>query len=165
MNNDELKKKIMETLKNTVINYDCGHAIRAKNFYTERVFERFTDALIEAGIGDVKEVNCELTRIEVLKRERFAEEHGFTPDCTPYYIAEQYKHHAEVAERALDKATELAYEYRTEADTLSCSSCPMFEEIFPKCSERGLYVECSKRWKETLIEQAEKELSEEGKDE
>lgn len=99
MNNDELKKKIMETLKNTVINYDCGHAIRAKNFYAERVFERFTDALIEAGIGDVKEVNCELTRIEVLKRERFAEEHGFTPDCTPYYIAEQYKHRAEVAER------------------------------------------------------------------
>ena len=45
----------METLKNTVINYDCGHAIRAKNFYAERVFERFTDALIAAGIGDVKE--------------------------------------------------------------------------------------------------------------
>lgn len=143
MNNDELKKKIMETLKNTVINYDCGHAIRAKNFYTERVFERFTDALIEAGIGDVKEVNCELTRIEVLKRERFAEEHGFTPDCTPYYIAEQYKHHAEVAERALDKACECI------ANTFN----PYWKRDFFKQS----YV---KEYKT----QAEKELSEEGKD-
>lgn len=53
MNNEELKKKIVEALKNTVIGYDCGHAIIAKNFYAERVFERFTDALIAAGIGDV----------------------------------------------------------------------------------------------------------------
>jgi len=75
------------------------------------------------------------------------------------------EHRAEVAER-LDKATELAYEYRTEADTLSCSSCPMFDYgIFDRCKDRGLYEECSKRWKEALIEQAEKELSEERKDE
>lgn len=72
-------------------------------------------------------------------------------------------HRAEVAERALDKAVELAYEYRTEADTLSCSSCPMGDELFPKCKDRGLYKECSKRWKEQLIEQTEKELAEEAK--
>lgn len=163
MNNDELKKKIVDILSDNI--RWVPYYFISRGIVYEDDLKNIADALIEAGIGDVKEVNCELTRIEVLKRERFAEEHGFTPDCTPYYIAEQYKHHAEVAERALDKATELAYEYRTEADTLSCSSCPMFEEIFPKCSERGLYVECSKRWKETLIEQAEKELSEEGKDE
>ncbi len=161
MNNDELKKKIVGVLSDN-IRWIPFYFIN-RGFVYDDDLKNIADALIEAGIGDVKEVNCELTRIEVLKRERFAEEHGFTPDCTPYYIAEQYKHRAEVAERALDKATELAYEYRTEADTLSCSSCPMFEEIFPKCSERGLYVECSKRWKETLIEQAEKDLSEEGK--
>lgn len=63
MNNDELKKKIVEALKNTVIGYDCGHAIIAKNFYAERVFERFTDALIDAGIGDVKEAETENTAL------------------------------------------------------------------------------------------------------
>ena len=72
----------------------------------------------------------------------------------------EYKHHAEVSEMALDKATELAYEYRIEADTLSCSSCPMFH-IFDSCKERGLYKDCAKRWKEELLKQAEKELQEE----
>ena len=75
----------------------------------------------------------------------------------------EWKHRAEVAERALDKATELAYEYRIEADTLSCSSCPMLH-IFDSCKERGLYKNCSKRWKEELLKQAEKELPEERKD-
>lgn len=74
------------------------------------------------------------------------------------------EHRAKLAEKALDKAVELAYEYRTEADTLSCSSCPMGDELFPKCKDRGLYKECSKRWKEQLIEQAERELAEEGKE-
>ena len=75
----------------------------------------------------------------------------------------EWKHRAEVAERAFDKATDLAYEYRTEADSLSCSSCPMLH-IFDSCKERGLYKNCSKRWKEELLRQAEKELQEERKD-
>ena len=54
MTNDEVKKKIIETLKNTVVNYDCGHAIIAGYFYMEKVFVAFADALIAAGIGDVK---------------------------------------------------------------------------------------------------------------
>ena len=74
------------------------------------------------------------------------------------------KHRAARAERALDKATELAYTYRTQDDTLSCSSCP-FDSIFDRCKERGLYEDCSKRWKEELLQQAEKELAEEMKDE
>ena len=69
------------------------------------------------------------------------------------------EHRAEVAERALDKAVELAYTYRTQDDTLSCSSCP-FDSIFDRCKERGLYEDCSKRWKEELLQQAEKELAE-----
>ena len=64
------------------------------------------------------------------------------------------------AERALDKAVELAYKLRTEADTLSCSSCPMFH-IFDSCKDRGLYKDCAKRWKEELIKQSKKELAEE----
>lgn len=75
----------------------------------------------------------------------------------------EWKHRAEVAEIALDKAVELAYEFRTEADTLSCSSCPMFH-IFDSCKERGLYEDCSKRWKEELLQQSEKELQEEKND-
>lgn len=96
-------------------------------------------------------------------------------NCTEYAIADalivagigdvsEWKHRAEVAERALDKATELAYTYRTQDDTLSCSSCP-FDSIFDRCKERGLYEDCSKRWKEELLQQAEKELQEERKDE
>lgn len=74
--------------------------------------------------------------------------------------AEVAERNEKIKERALDKATELAYEYRTEADTLSCSSCPMFH-IFDSCKERGLYVECSKHWKEEILRQAEREIEEE----
>lgn len=102
MNNDELKKKIVGIVSNILL----SKIMKGKYILKDGDIERIADALIAAGIGDVKEVNRELTRIEVLKRERFAEEHGFTPDCTPYYIAEQYKHRAGVAERALEKACE-----------------------------------------------------------
>ena len=50
MTNDEIKKKIIETLKSTVLGYDCGHAIIAGYFYMEKVFVKFTDALIAAGL-------------------------------------------------------------------------------------------------------------------
>lgn len=68
----------------------------------------------------------------------------------------EWKYRVEFTEKALDMATELAYEYRTEADTLSCSSCPMFH-IFDSCKERGLYRDCAKRWKEELLRQAKEE--------
>lgn len=147
MNNDELKKKIADIIYHTGCTGACCECDYLKHSDADTYCKAMlkASALIAAGIGDVKEAER--------KSFVFKNELAFTI------------HRAEVAERALDKATELAYEYRTEADTLSCSSCPMFEEIFPKCSERGLYVECSKRWKETLIEQAEKELSAELKGE
>nr|DAW51393.1 MAG TPA: hypothetical protein [Caudoviricetes sp.] len=158
MNNDELKKKIVEIILQGV------HAEPLDNSMAIEI----ADALIEAGIGDVKEAERKSFVFKnelafTIHRARAAELVAEAAAEAGFLKYEEMKHRAEVAERALDKATELAYEYRTEADTLSCSSCPMFEEIFPKCSERGLYVECSKRWKETLIEQAEKDLSEEGK--
>lgn len=74
--------------------------------------------------------------------------------------AEAAERNEKIKDRALDKATELAYEYRTEADTLSCSSCPMFH-IFDSCKERGLYKDCSRRWKEEILRQAEREIEEE----
>lgn len=100
MNNDELKKKIADIIYHTGCTGACCECDYSKYSDTDTYCNAMlkASALIEAGIGDVKEVNCELTRIEVLKRERFAEEHGFTPDCTPYYIAEQYKLRAEAEE-------------------------------------------------------------------
>lgn len=37
-------------------------------------------------------------RAEIQNQEKFAKDHGFTPDCTPYYIAEQYRLRAEAEE-------------------------------------------------------------------
>lgn len=102
---------------------------------------------IESGeLGDVKELKQELKAQEL------------AANAYRIWFAEQ-KYWREVAERALDKATELAYTYRTQDDTLSCSSCP-FDSIFDRCKERGLYEDCSKRWKEELLQQAEKRLAE-----
>lgn len=158
MNNDELKKKIADIIYHTGCTGACCECDYSKHSDADTYCKAMlkASALIEAGIGDVKEAEC---------RARAAELVAKTAAETGILKYEEMKHRAEVAERALEKATELAYEYRTEADTLSCSSCPMFEEIFPKCSERGLYVDCSKRWKEEIMQQAEKELLEEGKDE
>lgn len=47
------RDKIINTLKNTIINYNCGHAVIAGTHYTDNVFNKFADALIAAGIGDV----------------------------------------------------------------------------------------------------------------
>lgn len=70
------KDKIINTLKNTIINYDCGHAVIAGMHYTDKVFNVFADALITAGYGDVTE----------------------------------YKHRAEVAERAFDDIMTVFYD-------------------------------------------------------
>ncbi len=66
-----------------------------------------------------------------------------------------------VLELALSKATELAYEWRSQVDTLSCSFCPLFDYgIFDNCkdSEEGLYHDCANRWKQELIRRAQEEL-------
>lgn len=142
MTNDELKKKIVEIL--------CKVWLEPVPCTAERKFERIADALIAAGIVDksdyasMKETAVRY-KAEVSKAEAKAKE---------------AEHRAARAERALDKATELAYTYRTQDDTLSCSSCP-FDSIFDRCKERLLYENCSKRWKEELLQQSENELQEE----
>lgn len=59
------REKIIETLKNTIINYDRGHAVIAGTHYTGKVFNAFADALIAAGYGDVTEYKH---RVEVAER-------------------------------------------------------------------------------------------------
>lgn len=148
MANEELKKKIVEILSKVVLFEDAD----SWSGLNRRTAELLADALIAAGIGDMSEYNN--LKIELHQKVEYIHE--------LWDVKEDYKHRAILSERALDKAVELAYEYRTEADTLSCSSCPMFH-IFDSCKERGLYKECSKRWKEELIRQAEEEISEEEK--
>ena len=131
---------------------------------TQAVIPYFTDALITAGL--------KFDAIPEWEYQRYCAYKIIEPQIKGCFDREralkgqlaEAEHRAEVAERALDKAIELAYELRTEADTLSCSSCPMFH-IFDSCKDRGLYKDCAKRWKEEWIKQAEKELAEEKKDE
>lgn len=87
-------------------------------------------------------------RGEIQNQEKFAKDHGFTPDCTPYYIAEQYKHRAEVAERALDLC-ETAY--------ILALNGREHEGISQQAIVSDLGVHGF------FMEQAEKDLSEEGK--
>lgn len=157
MTNDELKKKIVEIL--------CKVWIEPVPCTAERKFEHVADALIAAGIGDVSKwkAYAKVHRIVITKDDKIKQLYSDEEVDKIVIERAEYKHRAEVAEMALDKATELAYTYRTQDDTLSCSSCP-FDSIFDRCKERGLYEDCSKRWKEELLQQAEKELAEEEKD-
>lgn len=62
-----------------------------------------------------------------------------------------------VKDIALDKAINLAFEYRTTLDTLSCSSCP-FESAFDQCKRKGLYLSCVDTWKEEILKEAKSEV-------
>ena len=152
MTNEEIKKKICKIIADNYLPKEMPDRLEDYKLYR---FARAADALITAGLCDKNTLD---ERYQTLMAAGFVQLASLRLDL------EKVLHRAEVAERALDKAVELAYEYRTEADTLSCSSCPMGDELFPKCKDRGLYKECSKRWKEQLIEQTERELAEEGKD-
>ena len=120
MTNEELKKKIVEVLKKAMepIEYggDSEHAPEV-HYLTE---EQIADTLIAAGIGDVSE----------LKKHRVVVEKSLIPEDDNAYILpnipptvkqlysgeeveqivkerDEYKHRAEVAERALQIADKL----------------------------------------------------------
>lgn len=57
------------------------------------------DAAIEAGNAQQKE-----REKEIKKQEAFAEEMGFAPDASPYYIARKYKEKFEYAMKELAEA-------------------------------------------------------------
>lgn len=131
---DEIILVVKEAIRdNTTLAAVDGELAELNSNDVDHIAEAVADRLYADGYGDVAEWK---RRAEVAERND------------------------KIKERALDKATELAYEYRTEADTLSCSSCPMFH-IFDSCKERGLYKDCSRRWKEEILRQAEREIEEE----
>lgn len=104
MNDKELRDKIADTLNATAISVE----LEKEDIYT------FADALISEEIGDVSE----------LQKECESKEKSYNACYSDYKYwkdkAEEYKHRAEVAERAL------------------CDMCEEYEDNF-KCD---LYKEC-----------------------
>lgn len=75
MNNDELKKKIVEVLKPVIRagNISCNEENACKKCWfpceIERTAGRLADALIAAGIGDVKDAEIERKAYEVASNQ------------------------------------------------------------------------------------------------
>ena len=92
---EEVKENLLALLNNS------HHEWIEKDYYELYIqkvdIDRLTDILMNGVIGDLLRERDE----EIKQRERFAEQEGFTPDCSPYFIAFQYKKEKEVAERAL----------------------------------------------------------------
>ena len=120
MNNDELKKKIVEVLKPVIRagNISCNEENACKKCWfpceIERTAGRLADALIAAGIGDVKEAEhrtfvmqlalknaCEIVFSQEIddedwddvifnyKKEKGIREIGITPNILYDYLKEQ----------------------------------------------------------------------------
>lgn len=125
MNNDELKKKIVETIMRKVKAISFARA------------EQIADALIAAGIGDVKTVR----------------EIGASAAAMAVFEAAKAERRAEVAEMALKDCIDY-YSYS--------GLCPVLDCNYNKACWRK---ECTPDIEKCFMVQAEKELAEEGKDE
>ena len=141
MNNEELKKKIVEVVLNSEI---TGIQIRAiTGGYS--MANSIADALIAAGIGDVRK-----RPIDPTYEEYATQVHNLAIEEQKQRArAEEAEQRAEIAERALQYAVS---EYR-------CDECPCFDcnaEI--RGSQECIDCICEKYKK-----QAERELSEESK--
>ena len=171
MTNEELKKKIAQI----IADYFCSQRNEHKNLWgdnrlcyskmnfaeCERV-AKCVDALIAAGIGDVSELKKH--RVVVEKSLIPEEDNAYAlpnipPTVKQLYSGEEveqivkerdeYKHRAEVAERALCNA-------------LNDDSCYFCNKKSPcECEHRDWG---SKECITVLLRQAEKELAEEGKE-
>lgn len=148
MNNDKLKKKIVEVLFPAIKsgNISCNEENACKRCWfpceIERTAGRLADALIAAGIGDAKESENKATAAELVAQAAAS---------TAIKKIAEWKHRAEVAERAL-------YNGCIEQNRHWCTQC----DYFP-CDPSGKCIDARKHVDE-LIKQAEKELAEERKD-
>ena len=119
MTNEELKKKIVEILEET----ECEWTEEKNGYILQIFYDELADALIAAGIGDLKEhrifagkdgsIKQLYSGEEVEKIVKARKELKDELRSKVEYIHEQdevvkeYKHRAEVAERALQIADEL----------------------------------------------------------
>lgn len=134
MTNEELKEKIMKIIDESV----DAWAIRDKCVRIHVHIDKLADALIAAGIGDVKEAEIERKAYEVASNQ--------------YRIwFEEQKDRAEVAENALDDCVEY-YSFAEVCPVLECNSNKT-------CWQKKCISDIAKFFKK----QAEKELAEEGK--
>lgn len=144
----------------------CKVWIETVPFTAERKFEHAADALIAAGIGDVKEAEAEVNRYETLYKlqgrdmalaERRAYEAELRAEVAESEL-ERYtalikplEHRAEVAEMALKKF----------AENITCEDCPFFSDC--ASSEKMEDLMHSNYCFAEYLKQAEKELAEEEK--
>ena len=163
MNNEELKKKIVEVVLNSEI---TGIQIRAiTGGYS--MANNIADAIIAAGIGDVKDVEAEANRYEMLYKlqnrdmalaERRAHDvetvQKIAASATAIAVLEAAKaeRRAELAERALNKF----------AENVTCEDCPFFSDC--SSSEKMKDSVHSNYCFAEYLRQAKKELAEERKD-
>ena len=132
MNNEELKKKIVDI----ALHAEWTDMFGDHNSIGKYAANAIADALIAAGIGDVKTVQkiaTSATAMAVLE-------------------AAQAEHRALVAEKALQKF----------AETITCEDCPFFSDC--ASSEKMEDLIHSKYCFSKYLKQAEKELAEERKD-
>ena len=146
MNNEELKKKISQIISEYCCPYGKTHkqlygddrmCYSEMNFAECKPITECTDALIAAGIGDVKDLQAQVDSLEITN---IALQAGYNDaEKDRLYWVDKYKeaeHRAEIMELALDKMAEFVYETSAEQEM----------------------------WKKEFIKQAEKELAEERKD-
>ena len=140
MNNDELKKKIVEILEETEHEWT-----EDKNGYILQIFyDKLADALIAAGIGDVSSEKAMRELAEAFHREKCAEYDPIN------YKLQKAEHRAEVAERAFFNFALFC------AKTVS----PNYVRNTSEENQREYARDICKEWGE----KAEKELTEERKD-
>lgn len=142
MTNEELKKKIVDILEETEYEWT-----EEKNGYILQIFyDKLADALIAAGIGDVKDVEAEANRYEMLYKLQNRDM------ALAERRAHDVEHRAARAERALGNA---------------CEDVKEIVSFLIELSERvdGLHVEGylpEESEPKAYINRAEKELAEEG---
>ena len=153
MNREELKKKIADIVLGVEWTGCLGNTYHISGGMS--VANAIADALIKAGIGDVTEwkEKAKKHRVQVLPDGTIKQLYS---DEEVEDIARQrneYKHRAEVAERALQKF----------AEYITCYDCPFFSDC--DSSEKMEDLIHSNYCFAEYLRQAEKELAEERKDE
>lgn len=134
MTNDELKKKILSIVRGAILEADELPFIET--------IDNIADALISAGIGDVKESENKATAAELVAQ---------VSASTAIEKIAEWKHRAEVAERALKRF----------AENISCEDCPFFSDC-SSLEKMKDFVHPNYCFAEYL-RQAEKEFAEEWK--
>lgn len=105
---EDLAELIDELNRDVIIGYKPMKNGMIADIVKGRTAEEKAEALMEAGYGNVKEAVKEALQKErekeIKKQEAFAEEMGFAPDASPYYIARKYKEKFEYAMKELAEA-------------------------------------------------------------